>query len=71
MPFSKGAHAPGKPYDAATSDELVISTGEAASLANLSQRTIVRMCTAGSIKASKFGRQWRIPKADFLRQLGV
>ena len=50
---------------------LMIKADEAAALAGVSTRTILRGCADGSIPAAKIRGTWRINKAAFLAKLGI
>lgn len=50
---------------------LMMKPTEAARAANVSTRTITRMCEAGQIPAVKLRGAWRVNRAEFLRTLGI
>ena len=47
----------------------VLTVGDAARIAHVSERQMRRMCAAGVVRAARVGRHWRIPRAPFLRDL--
>ena len=44
---------------------------QAGELANVSARTMVRLCNAKKVKAVKVGGQWRIGRDALIGQLGI
>lgn len=44
----------------------MLNSNQAAEVANLSQRTINRMCSTGKLKAVKVGSIWRINRDNLL-----
>lgn len=50
---------------------LLIKTGEAAELMNVSEHHVRVMCERGEIQAVKVGRVWRINRDALLEQLGI
>lgn len=44
---------------------------ECARLADVSPRTITRLCENGTLQAVKIGRVWRIHMPSFLEYLGI
>jgi excisionase family DNA binding protein len=54
-----------------TMQALLMKPTEAARLADVSVRSIVRMCDAGQLPAVKLRGSWRINRAEFLRAIGV
>lgn len=48
-----------------------MSVAEAAQLAGVSPRTIIRMCVDEQLPAVKMRRVWRINRAKFAEMLGV
>lgn len=44
---------------------------QASELANVSARTMTRLCSAGKVKAVKIGGQWRIGRDALIEQLGL
>lgn len=49
---------------------LLMKPAEAARLADVSTRTITRMCDAGELPAVKLRGTWRINRAEFMRLIG-
>lgn len=49
----------------------IMTAYEAAELASLSHRTIVRLCANGTIPAVKIGYQWRINREKFMKLMGL
>lgn len=50
---------------------LLMKPTEAARLADVSTRTITRMCDAGQLPAVKLRGAWRINRAEFMRTIGA
>ena len=50
---------------------LLMKPCEAARLADVSTRTITRMCDAGQLPAVKLRGTWRINRAEFMRAIGM
>lgn len=50
---------------------LLMRPTEAARLADVSTRTITRMCEAGQLPAVKLRGAWRINRAEFMRLIGM
>lgn len=50
---------------------LLMKPTEAARLADVSTRTITRMCDAGQLPAVKLRGSWRINRAAFMRTIGM
>lgn len=72
MPLAtKGTTVPEQPPKAVQYEDLVLVPAEAAPIAHLSERTIVRLCANGTIKAVKLGKSWRINKPAFLQLFGI
>ena len=46
---------------------LMVDVPYVAELLQLNERTIRTYCRSGSIKATKFGKDWRIPKSEIER----
>lgn len=44
---------------------------QAGEVANVSARTMIRLCNAGKVKAVKVGGQWRIGRDALIEQLGL
>lgn len=49
---------------------LLMKPTEAARLADVSTRTITRMCDAGQLPAVKLRGAWRINRDEFMRAIG-
>lgn len=50
---------------------LLMRPAEAARLADVSTRTVTRMCEAGQLPAVKLRGAWRINRAEFMRLVGA
>lgn len=48
-----------------------MSVREVSELLDISQRTILRMCHEDQIGCIRVGSQWRIPRRQFFRRLGI
>jgi excisionase family DNA binding protein len=44
---------------------------QAGEVANVSARTMIRLCNSGAVKAVKVGGQWRIGRDALIEQLGL
>ena len=49
----------------------LLTTEQAAELAQVNKRTITRMCVDGQVRAVKVRSMWRINRADLMRVLGL
>ena len=54
-----------------TQEALLMSPKEAALIAGVSVRTIVRMCTGGELPAVKLRDVWRINRQKFMEYVGL
>ena len=49
----------------------LLDTRQAASLLNVSERTVTRLCSRGKIRARRVGRLWRINRDALLSAVGL
>ncbi|MEE8717008.1 MAG: helix-turn-helix domain-containing protein [Coriobacteriales bacterium] len=49
----------------------VLTTREAASIANVSEKSIRNWCESGEIQAARLGKVWRVNRREFLKKLGI
>ena len=55
----------------ARGEGVFVRVSDVAALLDVSEGTVEKMCREGKIKAIKVRTQWRIFRADFLRDMGL